>query len=266
MLNFISFGSGSSGNSYYLFTENTGLLIDVGLGIRKIKKYFHEYGLPMAKIKYILITHDHADHVKSVGKLSHDLSVPVFATREVFNGIDSNYCVKYKVDAGLRNYIQKDHTFQIDEFSVTPFAVPHDSNDHVGYDILCEGVKFCLITDAGHVTDEMKKRVGEANYLVLESNHDVEMLMAGPYPPFLKERVLGPNGHLSNNDCALLLAEAATPALRHVWLCHLSQENNHPELARKTCERVLRQYGIVAGADFLLDVLRRQMPSPCYSL
>ena len=104
MLNFICFGSGSSGNSYYLFTENTGLLIDVGLGIRKLKKYFHEYGLPMSKIKHILITHDHADHVKTVGKLSHEMALPVYATQDVFKGIDGNYCVKNKVDFKLRHF------------------------------------------------------------------------------------------------------------------------------------------------------------------
>lgn len=266
MLNFICFGSGSSGNSYYLFTENTGLLIDVGLGIRKLKKYFHEFGLPMSKIKYILITHDHADHVKSVGKLSHELSIPVYATQDVFKGIDGNYCVKNKVDFNLRHFLHKENEIVLDDFCVTPFDVPHDSNDHVGYMISCEGVKFCLITDVGHVTEEIKSRVGEANYLVLESNHDVEMLLAGPYPPFLKDRVNGPRGHLSNNDCGLLLAQAATPLLRHVWLCHLSHENNHPELARKTTEKILREHGIVAGADFLLDVLKRQTPSPLYIL
>lgn len=266
MLNFICFGSGSSGNSYYLFTENTGLLIDVGLGIRKLKKYFHEYGLPMSNIKHILITHDHADHVKSVGKLSHEMALPVYATQDVFKGIDGNYCVKNKVDFKFRHFLQKGVGVQLDDFFVTPFDVPHDSMDHVGYLIACNGVNFCLITDVGHVTDEIKERVGQANYLVLESNHDEEMLQGGPYPQFLKDRVRGPRGHLSNNECGLLLAQAATPMLRHVWLCHLSQENNHPELARKTNENILRDHGIVAGADFLLDVLKRQTPSPVYTL
>ena len=105
-----------------------------------------------------------------------------------------------------------------------------------------------------------------ANYLVLESNHDKEMLLSGPYPAYLKGRISGPTGHLSNTEAAELLAGSSSPALRHVWLCHLSEENNHPELARKTADAILRSYGIVPGVDFQLDVLRRKVPSDIYTL
>ena len=112
----------------------------------------------------------------------------------------------------------------------------------------------------------MKLYINDANYLVIEANHDEEMLKSGPYPQYLKDRVHSARGHLSNKDCALALAENATPELRHVWLCHLSEENNHPELARKTVEMILQSYGIVPGKDFQLDVLKRKVPSEIYEL
>ena len=265
-MNFISLGSGSSGNCYCIFTENTGLMIDVGLGVRTLKKLFCEYGLSFSKINAILLTHDHADHVKSVGSLSHDLSVPVFSTKKVHAGVRNNYCVRHKVAPGYERYLEKNKTITIGDLEITPFDVPHDSTDNVGYMLTHQGVNFCLITDAGHVTDEMKSFIQKANYLVLEANYDEEMLRVGTYPDYLKERISGPNGHLSNSTCGKILAENATPALRHVWLCHLSEENNHPELARITVEQVLRQHGIAPGKDFLVEILKRKTPSGLYDL
>jgi len=266
MLRFISFGSGSSGNCYYLFTETDGLLIDTGLGIRTIKKDFREYGLRINDVGNILVTHDHADHVKAVGALSSEYDLDVYATHAVHEGIHRNYCVTKKISEPHRKYVEKGKTFRLGPFEITPFGVPHDSSDNVGYCVVCEGITFCLMTDVGHVTDEMKTFITRANYLVIEANHDVEMLKNGPYPDFLKTRVLGENGHLSNAACAQALAENASPDLRHVWLCHLSEENNHPELARKTIEHTLRGYGIVAGADFELTVLKRRTPSDIVEL
>lgn len=266
MLNFISFGSGSSGNCYMLYTDGDGLLIDAGVGIRTLKKHFQDYGLQLQQVKHILVTHDHADHVKSVGKISGDCNLPVYATREVHQGILQNYCVRKKITPINTKLIEKNKPFQLGDFRITAFSVPHDSADNVGYRIEAEGVVFCLITDAGHITEEMKSFISEANYLVIEANHDTEMLFNGPYPEYLKERVNGPSGHLSNRLCGETLVENATPRLRHVWLCHLSQENNHPELARKTVEMILQNSGIIAGKDFLLDVLKRRTPSDVYNL
>lgn len=266
MLKFISFGSGSSGNCYYLFTENEGVLIDTGIGVRALKKYFHNYGLLLPSITNIIITHDHADHIKSVGSLSRDFHLPVYATMKVHQGIERNYSVRCKVVPERKKVIEKNVPFQIGEMKITPFDVPHDSLDCVGYKIEYGDVTFCLITDAGYVTDEMKQVIGDANYLVLEANHDDEMLMHGAYPQHLKTRIMSMTGHLSNADCGKALAENATEKLRHVWLCHLSEENNHPELARKTVEQVLRSHGIVAGADFKLEVLKRKIPSEIYEL
>lgn len=266
MLRFVSFGSGSSGNCYYLYTDTEGILIDSGIGIRTIKRYFSDYGLSFSNLKNILITHDHADHVKSVGCISSEFFIPVYATSEVHKGIEHNYCVRRKIPAANKRFVEKGETIQLGDFSVTPFSVPHDSSDNVGYEIVYGDVVFCLITDVGHITSELEKRISAANYLVLEANHDEEMLLNGPYPQHLKERVISENGHLSNRSCAEAIVHHATPALRHLWLCHLSEENNHPELARKTLEMTFHAYGIVAGRDFALDVLKRKSPSEVFEL
>lgn len=266
MLNFLCFGSGSSGNCYYLYTETEGVLIDAGIGTRMLKKYFADYGLSMSNIKAILITHDHADHVKSVGSLSAELCVPVYSTGAVHHGIEQNYCVRKKIRPGYERYIEHDETFTIGEMVITCFHVPHDSSDNVGYRIIHNGVTFCLITDAGRVTDTMKPFITEANYLVLEANYELGELQRGPYPQYLKDRIVSGNGHLSNEDCGKALAENASPELRHVWLAHLSEENNHPELALKTVETVLRKFGIIAGKDFALDYLKRRKPSEVHHL
>lgn len=266
MMRFIALGSGSSGNCYCLFTENDGLMIDVGIGVRSLKKFFYEYGISFSRINAVLLTHDHADHVKSVGSLSHEYGLPVYTTRKVHQGVRNNYCVRHKVEDANVRYIEKNRPFNLGDFVVTPFHVPHDSTDNVGFMVTHEGVNFCLITDVGHITDEIRSFIQKANYLVIEANHDEEMLQGGNYPPHLKTRISSENGHLSNRDCGMTLAENATLALRHVWLCHLSEENNHPELARKTMETILRGYGIVPGVDFKVDILKRKQPSEIYEL
>ena len=266
MLKFISLGSGSSGNSYYLSTDNGGILVDAGLSFRLLKTHLHTFGIRHEDILAVLITHDHADHIKCVGRLATEWGIPIYATRLVHEGIARNYCVPPHLPAESKVFIEKDVPFTVGDFAITPFDVPHDSTDCVGYSIVAGQVRFALITDIGHITDRVRQEVSEANYLVLESNHDLEMLMAGPYPAYLKGRISGPTGHLSNKEAAELLAQHATPALRHVWFCHLSEENNHPELVRKTADAILRSMGIVPGADFMVDVLKRKVPSETYEL
>jgi len=266
MFNFISFGSGSSGNCYLLYTKTDALMIDAGIGTRMLKKRFNDYGLNMSDVHNIIVTHDHADHVKAVGCISHEYNLPVYATAKVHKGIKQNYCVRHKIATPFIRTIEKGHTERIGEFSVTPFAVPHDSADNVGYRIEHEGVIFCIITDAGEITDEIKSYIRQANYLVIEANHDEQMLMAGTYPQHLKTRILSPSGHLSNKSCGEVLAECATGKLHIVWLCHLSEENNHPELARITVEEKLTQAGIKVGTDMKLIVLKRKTPSEIYEL
>lgn len=266
MLKFISFGSGSCGNCYYLYTEAYGIIIDIGIGIRKLKKYFSDYGLSIHKVRYILVSHDHADHVKSVGSLSSSLGLPVYATETVHQGIRRNYCVRKKIEPENVRIINKGEEMKLDDFTITTFTVPHDSLDNIGFKIKYGDVTFCLMTDIGHVTPDIEAAVSEADYLVIEANHDEEMLRTGPYSDYLKGRVAGANGHLSNRVCAETLRKNATSKLKHVWLCHLSEENNHPELALKTVVSGLEQSETIDGALVKVEVLKRNTPTGVYEL
>ena len=266
MLKFISFGSGSSGNCYYFGTATDGLFVDIGVGLRTLKKHARDYGISLSSVRRILITHDHADHIKSVGAFCHEFNVPIYATEKVHQGIEHNYCVQRKLPKEQKLYLESGTTVRLGDFLVTPFSVPHDASENVGYKIEVGNLVFVIMTDAGSVTEEMKAIIAEANYLVIEANHDVEMLLGGPYPKYLKDRIVSPIGHLSNKDCGHVLAENVSERIKHVWLCHLSEENNHPELARKTVDAILRSYGIIPGKDMELEVLKRKMPSEVYEL
>lgn len=266
MLKFISFGSGSSGNCYYFYNESDSLMIDAGVGIRTLKRSFFNYGLSMANIKNILVTHDHSDHIKSVGAISHQYNIDVYATPQVHFGITRNYCVKVNVPPEHQKNVENGNTYAVGNFQVTPFHVPHDSQDCVGYRIVYGDRVVVIATDVGHITDELRDMVRQADYLILEANHDEDMLRHGPYAQHLKERILGNRGHLSNVSCAQVLQECASERLKHVWLCHLSEENNHPELVKKTMERILGEHNILIGRNFELDVLKRKTPTGIFML
>lgn len=262
-IQFISLASGSSGNCYYLGTDTYGILIDAGIPAKKIKQSLKDVGIGFERIIAVFVTHDHADHIKSLGTLGERCNIPIYATRETHVGINRNYCTTQKLVSCMR-YVEKDTPLLFRDFVITPFEVPHDATDTVGYFIQIFGSSFCFVTDLGHITESASQYIDRANYLIVEANYDEEMLANGPYPPYLKERIAGPNGHLCNTETANYLAEHLSPLTSHVWLCHLSQENNHPELAYKTVEYTLRNVGIVAGKDFYLAALKRTTPSELF--
>ena len=260
---FLSLASGSSGNCYYIGTTSYGLLIDAGIGVRQIKKILKDNGLSFENIQAVLVTHDHADHIKSVGCLGETLCIPVYTTEQVHDGIRRSRYVE-EVLIQYRRVIEKEIPFLIRDFKITAFEVPHDSSDNVGYCVEYKDQTFVIVTDAGHITDPIRKYVSKANHLVIETNYDEEMLKSGAYPAFLKERVSSATGHLSNRTAADFLATIYTPILKNIWLCHLSRDNNHPELAYKTVEFRLLQEGIKAGRDMTLTTLKRTTASMMY--
>jgi len=262
---FLSLASGSSGNCYYIGTASYGILIDAGINARQIKKILKDHGLIFENIQAVLVTHDHADHIKSVGCLGETLNIPIYATEKVHDGIRRSRFVE-EVLIQYRCVIEKENPFYIRDFKITAFEVPHDSSDNVGYSIEYMNQTFVIVTDTGHITDTVCKYVLKANHLVIETNYDEEMLKSGSYPSFLKERVSSLSGHLSNRYTAEFLASNYTPTLKNIWLCHLSRDNNHPELAYKTVEFRLWQEGIKAGKDVSLVTLKRMTPSAVFEL
>ena len=270
MFKFLSLSSGSSGNCYYLGTDQHAILIDAGIPVRTIQKVLRENGLSFGKVMALLVTHDHTDHIRSAGSLGELYHIPVYSTQEVHNGMERNYGMSKKLTNASRRIIEREAPFYIPgtQFRVTAFTVPHDSTDNVGYYIeYGEGdslVKFCLATDVGMVTPDIRHYLALADHVVMESNHDVDMLMNGPYPAYLKKRVRGEGGHLSNKECAELIHDIWHPGIRHLFLCHLSAENNDPDLAYRTAARALQSEGARVGEDVVLSVLLRNSPSLVY--
>ena len=166
-----------------------------------------------------------------------------------------------KLSSASTRHIYKEEPIELKDFKVTAFEVPHDGTDNVGYCIEAGGRVFSFLTDLGCITPTAAKYINMANHLVIEANYDEEMLKMGPYPKHLKERITGENGHMCNRDTAEFLAENMHEELKHIWLCHLSKDNNHPELAYKTVEFILRSKGILVGKDVHLATLKRSTPS-----
>lgn len=262
-LRFQSMGSGSSGNCYFLGNASYGILIDAGIGVRTIRKNLRNIGLDFHNIMAVFITHDHADHIRAVGSLGERYHVPVYATRLTHDGIQRSYCVTEKLLTS-RKYIEKFETVQIQDFSVTAFPVSHDATDNVGYKVTYKEKIFTFATDLGHVCQNAVENLRVANFMVLEANYDDEMLRKGPYPIYLKERISNGNGHLCNNETAAFLSEYYNEQMEYVFLCHLSRENNSPEIAFQTISDSLIKKNIKVGDDIQVVVLDRYAPSKLF--
>ncbi|MDD4032184.1 MAG: MBL fold metallo-hydrolase [Bacteroidales bacterium] len=262
---FFSLASGSSGNCYYLGNEEYGILIDAGIGPRTIKKRLRDKGVRMEQIMGLLITHDHTDHIKYAGVLGEKCGIPVFSTETIHNGMARNICMAEKIEAS-RRILTKETPFCLRDFCITAFEVPHDGSDNVGYYITWGTESFAIATDLGHIPSGVAHYMKQANYIVIEANYDAEMLRSGPYPAYLKTRITQERGHLCNDETAGFLSSIYHPGLTHIFLCHLSHENNHPELAYKTVAIKLQQNGISVGNHLTLVSLPRTSVSDVYAL
>lgn len=260
---FLSLASGSSGNCYYIGTETYGILIDAGIAARTIKKGLKEAGIGIETIRAVFVTHDHADHIKAVGGLGEKLNIPIYTTARIHKGINKSYCMTEKLRTSAR-FLEKQQPMQLEDFVIESFEVPHDGTDNVGYCIEIDNKVFSFLTDLGEITPTAATYIRKANYLIIEANYDDEMLRMGNYPAYLKERIASSTGHMSNADTAEFLANNMSDHLKCIWLCHLSKDNNHPELAYKTIEWKLKEKGIIIGKDVELCALKRTTPSELY--
>ena len=262
---FRSFASGSSGNCYFLGTSSWGILIDAGISARSIQRYLREMGLDYANIMGVLITHDHADHIRAVGTLGERVHLPIYSTRAIHDGIDRNYGVREKLRTSQR-YFEKGVEWVLNGMRINTFGISHDSTECVGYVIDYLGQRVLIATDCGQTNLTMESYLSTANHVIIEANHDEQMLLNGPYPTYLKERILSPKGHQSNVTCGRLLAKNWNPDMRNVFLCHLSHENNDPNVAMDTIKDILLDEGIMPSEDLFLTPLERLKPSPVYIL
>ena len=262
-LRFQSFGSGSSGNCYFIGNASIGLLIDAGIGVRSIRKCLRNLGLDFENLWGVFVTHDHADHIKAVGPMGEKHRVPIYTTRSVHEGIQRSYCVTEKLYTS-KKYIEKNETVVVGDFKVTAFPVSHDATDNVGYTVEYKEQRFTFATDLGYIGKEVAAHLALADFIVLEANYDVQMLEQGSYPIHLKRRIAADTGHLSNDQAGLYLAENYNGKLQHVFLCHLSRENNLPNIAYTTIQNYLENKQVVVGKDVQLITLDRLTPSEIY--
>lgn len=252
-LRFMSLSSGSNGNCYYLGTEHYGILIDVGLSQRRITKLLSNVNIDFSRIYGVLVTHAHADHVRGANSISNRLRVPFYSTKETFSLTSTGYRSQYEIENNTRNVIEPYVPFEIGEFKITAFPLPHDIHN-VGYKIEFRDKTLTLATDIGQTTDYLNTLIGCSDYLIIEANYDYDMLLHGSYPYALKQRIMGGNGHLSNDQTADILKKYGTEQLKRVYLCHLSAHNNRPDIAEETVKKIL-------SPNVKLEVLPRTHPT-----
>lgn len=258
-LRICSLASGSSGNCYVVGTEDTVLLVDAGISCKQMKERLSEFGKDLEDVDAVLVTHEHSDHIKGLSALAK-FNRRVYASQKTFEAIGLDL-----PESLLMSFTPGDG-FQIGDILVKSFKTSHDAADSVGYSFEAEGKNVCIVTDTGCVSEEIKNYMSKADILVLESNHDENVLKMGPYPWFLKQRILSDKGHLSNEAAANALAEVMLgnpDKQRQVLLAHLSKENNFPEMAQATIENILREKAC-SPKNCILHVLSRNEVSEIY--
>ena len=231
-----SLGSGSKGNGTLIDDGNTCLLIDLGFTLKETERRLGRLGVSPLDIDAVLVTHEHADHIHGVGPFSRKFKRPVYLTQGTYSNS------KVGVWPHLRT-INCHKPFEIGTMSIAPVPVPHDAREPCQYLVSSGGLKVGVLTDLGHITPFVTEQYALCHALLLECNHDVQMLADGPYPYRLKERVGGPHGHLNNQQAAGLLAEIELAHLRHLVISHVSEQNNAPHLARAAIENSLGDWG-----------------------
>jgi phosphoribosyl 1,2-cyclic phosphodiesterase len=228
-------GSGSKGNCTFLATEKTRLLVDAGLSCRETYARLAAIGEPPDGLDAVVITHEHTDHINGLRLLAQDSKLPIYITRPTYDAVNW--------DARLQSFehFAASDRFIIGDIEITPFPIPHDAVDPVAFTFDAQGIRISVVTDLGYVPEVVKQRVKGSHCLIFESNHDLEMLKVGPYPWYVKQRVMSRHGHLSNNATADFLAGDFDGAAQVLVLAHLSETNNHPEIARLSAEQALAQ-------------------------
>ena len=260
-MKFGTIASGSSGNCIYIGSENTHLLIDTGISKKRIDEGLSELNIKGEELSGILITHEHSDHIQGLGVFSRKYGVPIYATRGTIAGIKECKNIG-NLDDELFQEIMIDQLFSVGDIKIKPFAISHDANEPSGFRIENDNKAVAIATDLGKYDDYIIQNLTNLNAIVLEANHDVHMVEVGPYPYYLKQRVLSNRGHLSNELTGRLLCNILHDKLKYIMLGHLSKENNYDELARETVKlEVTMGNTPFKGEDLPLMVAKRDTMS-----
>ena len=262
-LKFCSFASGSSGNCYLVKSDETAILIDAGISGKRILEGLAHTQTPQEEIRAILVTHEHDDHVKSLPVMTKRIpQMHIYANEATWEQIDR------PVPEERRRFFATGEDFEIGDLLIRPFPVSHDAAEPVGFSIYGDGQQISVCTDSGYISEEIYEEIRTADLLLLEANHEKEMLLFGTYPYPLKQRILGDEGHLSNLTCGECLCRIALeePKRRQVLLGHLSNENNTPEVAMQAIVNTLEEEKIFIGDELKIEVARRDTISRLYKL
>ena len=231
MFNFCSLYSGSSGNSLFVETQNTKLLIDAGVSSKKIETALNDINIDPSTLDGILVTHEHIDHVQGLGTLSKKFDLPVFVNQETLDAMPKQ---KDKISENNIKTFKISDKFDIGDLEIKPFSIPHDAANPCGFNIWKNNKKISIATDIGHMTNPILKSLEESLFIMLEANYDPEVLRCSPYPFTLKSRIAGPTGHLPNEMAGKTISHLLKSGLKNAMLGHLSNQSNFPELAYKT--------------------------------
>lgn len=252
-------GSGSGGNSAYVETDETRILIDAGFSARQIRRRLAGIGRSPESLNGILITHEHSDHIQGLAVLCAKLQIPIFCNRLTKDALERLLQARFN----WRIFGTGD-TFDVGDIKVDTFTVPHDASDPVGFLLRTPGGNIGFLTDLGHATKLVIERIRQANILLLETNHDMKMLQDDPRRPWsLKQRILSRHGHLSNEAAAEVAAQVVSPALKQLYLGHLSRDCNTPELAHRVVSARLQNLG---ASHVRIESTSQDVPSPTLNL
>lgn len=257
----MSIASGSSGNCIYVGDENTHILIDAGISKKRIEEGLNTIGLTVDDLSAVFVTHEHIDHIGGLGVLTRKCHAPVYATKGTINGIFQTSSMG-KIDREQFIEIREDHCLTVGDITVDSMKISHDAAQPVAYRFFKGDKKIAVATDLGMITEENEEKLKGMDAILLEANHDVNMLQVGPYPYYLKQRILGNRGHLSNENAGRLLSRIVHDDLKHIFLGHLSKENNMPALAYEAVRlEITMGDNPYEASDFSIDIAKRSEPS-----
>ncbi|MED9883379.1 MBL fold metallo-hydrolase [Blautia sp.] len=256
-----SIASGSSGNCIYVGSECAHVLVDIGISGKKMETGLNSLELTGRDIDGILITHEHSDHIKGLGVIARRYGIPIYATGGTVDAMVRSGSLG-KIPEGIFHEIREDEPFLIKDLKVKPFTISHDAAQPVGYRLECGAHSVGIATDLGKYNDYIIENLQDLDALLLEANHDIRMLQVGKYPYYLKQRILGDRGHLSNENAGRLLCRLLHDNMKAIFLGHLSRENNYEELAYETvCSEVTLGDNPYKSKDFKIQVAKRDFAS-----
>ena len=257
----MTIASGSSGNCIYVGSGNTHILIDSGISRKKIADGLALAGLSMKDISAVFVTHEHIDHIKGLGVISRKDSIPIYSTKGTIRGIKECSSLG-EMDESLFNEINADADVFVNDLQIHPFKVSHDANEPVAYTVKCKEKKIGIATDLGFYDDYIVDNIKGSQAMLIEANHDVNLLQVGSYPYYLKQRILSNKGHLSNETSCHLIDSLLENDVKNIFLGHLSKENNYDKLAYETVRLEIDMSDSEYRADdFDITVANRDIPS-----